>query len=112
MGEAPVAEQVAPDFATLLAVGHPHNAALQIWVELGVIGAFLGALVAALLLRGMAGLGRAELAAATALLAAGLADSLVGQGAWQGWWPAAIGAALVWFRYGRIRPNGVVDGSA
>jgi O-antigen ligase len=112
MGEAPVAEQVAPDFATLLAVGHPHNAALQIWVELGVIGAFLGALVAALLLRGMAGLGRAELAAATALLAAGLADSLVGQGAWQGWWPAAIGAALVWFKYGRIRPNGVVDGSA
>jgi O-antigen ligase len=112
MGEAPVAEQVAPDFATLLAVGHPHNAALQIWVELGAIGAFLAALVAALLLRGVAGLSRAELSVATALLAAGLADSLVGQGAWQGWWPAGIGASLVWFRYGRMRPNGVVDGSA
>jgi O-antigen ligase len=112
MGEAPVAKRVAPDFATLLAVGHPHNAALQIWVELGAVGAFLATFVAALVLRTMAALGRAEAAVAVALLAAGLADSLVGQGAWQGWWPAAIGASLVWFRYGRYRPNGVVHGSA
>jgi hypothetical protein len=27
--------------------------------------------------------------------------SLVGHGAWQGWWPAAIGAALVWLRASR-----------
>jgi hypothetical protein len=33
-----------------------------------------------------------------ALLAAVVAISLIGHGAWQGWWPAAIGAAIVWLR--------------
>jgi hypothetical protein len=35
------------------------------------------------------------------LMAGVAAVSLVGHGAWQGWWPAAIGAAVVWFRFAR-----------
>jgi hypothetical protein len=34
-----------------------------------------------------------------ALFAAVAAVSIVGHGAWQGWWVAAIGAAVVWLRY-------------
>ena len=33
-----------------------------------------------------------------ALLGGVAAVSLVGHGAWQGWWAAAVGAAIVWFR--------------
>jgi O-antigen ligase len=111
LNEAPVAASLHPDEAFLLGVGHPHNAALQIWVELGAIGAFLAALVAALVLRAMQSLDRAQSAAIASLIAAALADSLVGQGAWQGWWPAGIGAALVWFRYDCNR-NKVSHGTA
>jgi hypothetical protein len=36
--------------------------------------------------------------AAAALLGAAASVSLIGHGAWQGWWAASIGAAVVWFR--------------
>lgn len=112
LNEAPVAGRLPADEAFLLGVGHPHNAALQIWVELGAVGAFLAALVAALLLRAMQALDRADCATMTSLVMAALANSLVGQGAWQGWWPAGIGAALVWFTYARTRNNKVSHGTA
>ena len=97
-GDAPVATKVRSEFRPLLDVGHPHNAPLQIWAELGVIGAALAALIVAFTLRAVEPLGGPPFAAALALAAGGLAASLVGQGAWQGWWPAGIGASLVWFR--------------
>lgn len=98
LDETPVAARVAPEFRRLLAVGHPHNAPIQIWVELGLIGALLAGAVIILAARGLAHLPAAMAAPRLALGAAILAISLVGHGAWQGWWPAAIGAALVWFR--------------
>jgi O-antigen ligase len=101
LNDAPVAARLPRDEGFLLGVGHPHNAALQIWVELGAIGAFLAALIAALLVRAIERLDTPECAAMAALIMAALADSLVGQGAWQGWWPAGIAAALVWFGYQR-----------
>jgi O-antigen ligase len=98
-GESAVAAQVPPERRTLLAVGHPHNAAVQIWTELGAVGAFLGALVLLLSLRSMSRFPPRDLAPMLGLTAGAATISLVGHGAWQGWWPAAIGAAVVWFRF-------------
>lgn len=98
LDETPVAARVAPEFRRLLAVGHPHNAPIQVWVELGLVGALLAGAVILLAMRRLDRLPAARAAPRLALGAAILAISLVGHGAWQGWWPAAIGAALVWFR--------------
>ena len=54
--------------------------------------------MAALTLRAIDGLDGPAFAAALALTGGALAASLVGQGAWQGWWPAGIGASILWFR--------------
>jgi hypothetical protein len=96
--ETRVAQRMRADNPNLPPAWHPHNAALQIWVELGAVGAVLGTLVMLLLDRRLAGLPPPRLAHGMALLAAVVAISLIGHGAWQGWWPAAIGAAIVWLR--------------
>jgi exopolysaccharide production protein ExoQ len=99
LGDSAVAAQVAPERRTLLAVGHPHNAAVQIWTELGAVGAVLAVVVLLLTLRALGRFGPPNFAPMLALAAAIAAVSLVGHGAWQGWWPAAIGTAVVWFRF-------------
>ena len=96
--ETRVAQPMLRDNPNLPAAWHPHNAALQVWVELGAVGAALTIVVVLLLVRRLASFSRALLAPSMALLAAITAISLVGHGAWQGWWPAAIGAAVVWLR--------------
>lgn len=102
---APVAERVPAPLRPLLGVGHPHNAALQTWVELGLPGVLLALAALALLLRNLAALPRGALAPRLALLMGATAVSLVGHGAWQGWWPAALGTALLWLRFAD-RPGG------
>ena len=92
------AASVAPELQVLLGAGHPHNAAIQIWAELGVIGAMLAAMVLLLTLRELWRLPPPRRVAAAALLGAAASVSLIGHGAWQGWWAASIGAAVVWFR--------------
>jgi O-antigen ligase len=67
---------------------HPHNMALQLWLELGVVGALLGASLAvaaglALAAHGPAGAGA---------FAAGIVTAMTGYGVWQEWW---IGLVLV-----------------
>jgi O-antigen ligase len=81
-----------------LEVGHPHDAAMQVWVELGVIGAALAVAVLLLALRGLAALPKARMTSALALMAGTAIVALIGHGAWQGWWAASIGAAVVWLR--------------
>jgi O-antigen ligase len=88
---------------------HPHNAALQVWVELGAVGAMLGLIIVMLLLSRIARLPDEFRAVSLALLAAVAAVSLVGHGAWQGWWPAAIGAAVVWLRASHVVLRGSDD---
>lgn len=99
------AAQVDPSYRTFLAVGHPHNAALQVWAELGAAGAFLALAIMLLVTRQLARSPPQELAPSLALLAAAAAVSFVGHGVWQGWWPAVIGAAIVWFRIGKQLPR-------
>ena len=71
---------------------HPHNGALQLWLELGALGALVGALVALVPLSRLA-----EPALATGPRAAGLACCAaagvvlsLSYGIWQSWWIAAL----------------------
>lgn len=65
---------------------HPHGFALNTWLELGAVGAFL-LLVALLdLARGLARMPRARAIAPCAAVSAALFPAAVSFGMWQGWW--------------------------
>ena len=74
---------------------HPHDAALQVWLELGAPGAVLFAALAALLwLRlGDAPWPRLYAAAGGGSLAAAWAIALSGWGVWQEWWLGTLALA-------------------
>lgn len=97
LGSHPVAQQVAPARRTLLDVGHPHGAAVQVWSDTGAVGAALALAAMLAVLARLRALPAAALAPRLALFAAAFAIAAVGHGAWQGWWWAALGAAVVWF---------------
>ena len=96
--EVPAAQALEPEMRAMLAVGHPHNTFLQIWSELGLVGAVLAALIAFLALRAASALPRLLFATALGLLGAAVAVMFVEHGAWQGWWTAGLGAAITWLR--------------
>ncbi len=75
---------------------HPHNFALQLWIELGVTGALLGGALLVLILELTARLpetGARRLA--LGLLAFCLAIASFGYGLWQNWWIGALVLALL-----------------
>ncbi len=78
---------------------HPHNGVLQVWLELGLVGALilLGLLLA--VIRAIAtGIGdNTDKAAALALTTTALTIASISFGAWQSWWLASIllGAAFM-----------------
>ena len=79
---------------------HPHDMALQVWLELGVVGAVLAAAFWALVFAGCAQLARADRALGAAAAASATAYLVIGAlsfGAWQEWWLAlgALAAAVV-----------------
>ena len=66
---------------------HPHDAALQVWMELGLIGAVAAAIVWAAIFTGLSRPGRSPAAAASAAAAAAyLVFGAVSFGVWQEWW--------------------------
>jgi O-antigen ligase len=71
---------------------HPHNGPLQLWLELGAIGAALAAALAWLLGRSAARC--AAPGVATAILAAAAVTGLLSFGVWQEWWISAQLLAL------------------
>lgn len=79
---------------------HPHNAALQVWLELGPAG------VAALCVLVLALGWRARGPGPTAAFAGAIAIALLSYGAWQGWWVATLSivAALAGLSGGRSAP--------
>lgn len=92
----PVAAEVPEARRLLLGAGHPHNGFLQVWAEMGVLGAMAAALVLGCLVAAFA---RAPVLAALAgggAIASVATIMLVGHGAWQGWWITTIGAAAAW----------------
>ena len=73
---------------------HPHDAALQIWLELGLIGAMSAAVFWGVTLAGQSRPDRdAGRAAAAATAGAYLLFSAVSFGVWQEWWLALGGVA-------------------
>lgn len=67
---------------------HPHNGALQLWLELGGIGAAIAALLAWFL--GVAAARAPSPAAASGALASAAVTAMLSFGAWQAWWVAAM----------------------
>jgi len=68
---------------------HPHNLALQVWLELGAIGAALMALLLALVALTCRSPG------ACGAFAAGLVIAMLSYGAWQYWWVSGLLLATV-----------------
>jgi exopolysaccharide production protein ExoQ len=94
---AAVAKEIAPERVTLLGASHPHNAFLQLWVELGLAGAALAALLFVFLFQAI---GRVDPQLQPFILtwiAVVCAIALVSHGAWQAWWVAAIAASAAGF---------------
>jgi exopolysaccharide production protein ExoQ len=94
---SPVTAMIPPERVTLLGSSHPHNAFLQLWVEMGLAGAAIASL---LIVLGFALIGRMRpglqpfaltWVAVTAMVA------LISHGAWQAWWWAAIAATAAGF---------------
>lgn len=106
MHEHPVAGEVSPAHRPLLAASHPHDMPLQAWAETGAVGAGLLALAGLLLLARLRRLPAREMAPRLALFAGAFAISVVGHGAWQGWWIAVLGAAVLWFGPGAAASQG------
>lgn len=71
---------------------HPHNGILQVWLELGGVGAALLAAILMALLRLVATVRaeRIEWAAGLGMLAAGLSIFSLSFGAWQSWWQGTL----------------------
>ncbi|MBT4711893.1 MAG: O-antigen ligase family protein [Alphaproteobacteria bacterium] len=74
---------------------HPHNAPLQIWLELGLPGAVILAVLLLVIARGLANLPRPAMAPATAAFAAAFVFASLSFGIWQNWWVAALGVTAV-----------------
>ncbi|MCC5977789.1 MAG: O-antigen ligase family protein [Salinarimonas sp.] len=75
----------------LLDWGHTHNAPLQVWLELGMVGAALAAAALYFGLRAMRVLPPALLPYAMTTVVAAFAIACVSHGAWQAWWWALLG---------------------
>jgi O-antigen ligase len=66
---------------------HPHNAILQIWLELGLPGAIIAAVIVTLVLRRLAAFEpRGPAAMANATFAAFVTVAVISFGIWQNWW--------------------------
>jgi len=72
---------------------HPHNGALQLWLELGGIGALIGA--ALMLALGFAAARSAAPAVGAGMLASAAVTGMLSFGLWQAWWVACLLLAMV-----------------
>jgi O-antigen ligase len=86
----PAAAELTPAERRGLDWGHPHNAFLQAWVELGLPGALLLSGLIIAVLRRLATLPAASQRVGLTVVMAITAIALVSHGAWQGWWISAV----------------------
>jgi O-antigen ligase len=106
MGNHPVAAKIDPAYRQMLKIGHPHNAFLQVWVELGAVGALLLSLLVLWVLRCLAGAPDKIRRVGLITLTSASAIALVSHGAWQGWWISAVALAAALLT---VRPNSSKD---
>lgn len=86
LSELPEASVLDEHQRSLLSWGHTHNAPLQLWLELGGVGAVIAAVGIAAAMIAMERLPRPLLPAASTTFAAAFAISCISHGAWQAWW--------------------------
>jgi hypothetical protein len=90
-------EGLSADAITLLSYGHPHNAPLQVWFELGFVGALILAGLLVIVTRRMDRLPTALKPYAVATFSVLFSVACISHGAWQAWWISVIGAVFVWW---------------
>ena len=81
---------------------HPHNGALQLWLELGGMGALIGA--ALMLALGYAASRSAAPAVGAGMLASAAVTGMLSFGLWQAWWVASL--LLVTVALALVPPRG------
>lgn len=88
-----------PDMTARLVIEniHPHSQPLQIWVELGALGAALTAVVIVTLALRLSRDDPRRAAPRLATLAAAFATAIASFGVWQAWWAAVLGVAAAFF---------------
>ena len=105
MNKEPVAQEVPENRRLMLGAWHPHNAYLQIWAELGLVGVLIAAATLVTIALALGRMDRQRAAIATAIMASAAAIMTVGHGVWQGWWATMIGAAIVWLARLAVSPG-------
>ena len=87
-------------------LGSPQNAALQLWLELGLVGVVLALIALFFGLRAIERGTEHMRPAAIAVLTAGGAMMFAGLVSWAIWWFTALGLAAILIAFvGRIRPR-------
>ncbi|MHB2168644.1 O-antigen ligase family protein [Alsobacter sp. R-9] len=96
IGAGPLLQRVPEALRDGIRDSHPHNMGLQVWVELGLMGAFLVAVALGRMVRAAGRLDPAVVPAAAAAIVTAVVVAAVGYGAWQAWWLSALGMLPVW----------------
>lgn len=86
----PIAASLSDAERALLDWAHPHNMAVQVWFELGAVGAAFVAVILFGLFRAIGRIAEPLLPYATATTAGSYAVCYVSHGAWQTWWWSLI----------------------
>lgn len=109
--DEPGFQRVPADLQSFIGFGHPHNAAVQLWVEMGLAGAIIIGALILFAFRRIDALPPAMRPWALGFWAAVVAVSLVSHGAWQAWWLALVGTGVVLFvaRAAQIRARQPLD---
>ena len=105
MADNPLVQRVPEPLREMLGAGHPHNSFLQIWVDLGAVGAILAIALVLLACLTIYQMSQAARPYAAGLAASVLSIAAVSHGAWQAWWIACVGAAVVLFLSVRDRTD-------
>lgn len=90
-----------------LAWGHPHNFAVQVWYEFGLIGVALFAALIVLFFRSLRLVPAALLPGVLSTVAAVWTVAMVSHGAWQAWWWCLMGlVSILWLIELKCRHGG------
>lgn len=87
---------------------HPHNFVVQIWVELGALGAGIFAAATVLACLSIRNMRPERQPYACAFFAAAFSVAVVSHGAWQTWWLSVIAVAVLMLSLGHGRGAGPV----
>ncbi len=90
IGFGPLLERFPEALRVGIRDSHPHNMGLQVWVELGLMGAFLLTVALGRMVRAAGRWPAPVPAAAAASILVALVVAAVGYGAWQAWWLATL----------------------